>query len=142
MRRYLWIVLFFIVLLTPFVLRAFVGGGGQDAREATPHGDEKAVRLVVLSAMSEPIRTEFSEAFSRWRPGSTDFGMALIPCWTCQRRMICAGVRPYFAASSATSGASGTPSGRPSGLHACVAIPWSARYARIAGRGSAGESWI
>jgi len=66
MRRYLWIVLFFIVLLTPFVLRAFVGGGGQDAREATPHGDEKAVRLVVLSAMSEPIRTEFSEAFSRW----------------------------------------------------------------------------
>ena len=65
MRRYVWIILFFLVLLTPFVLRAFVSGG-DEAREATPQsrGDER--RLVVLSAMAEPIRTEFADAFSRW----------------------------------------------------------------------------
>jgi ABC-type Fe3+ transport system substrate-binding protein len=75
MRRYLWIVLFFIVLLTPFVLRAFVGGG--ETRDATPaeQQQETRARLVVLSAMSEPIRTEFSEAFSRWH--EEKFGQAV-----------------------------------------------------------------
>jgi ABC-type Fe3+ transport system substrate-binding protein len=64
MRRYLWIGLFFLVLLTPFVLRAFVGGQSHEATTTLPQGD--ALRLVVLTANAEPIRTEFADAFSRW----------------------------------------------------------------------------
>src|SRR5688572_9602713 len=65
MRRYAWIVLFFLVLLTPFVLRAFVSGG-DESREATPQARGDELRLVILTANAEPIRTEFADAFSRY----------------------------------------------------------------------------
>ncbi|MEA2709619.1 MAG: iron(III) transport system substrate-binding protein [Phycisphaerales bacterium] len=63
MKRYGWIVLFLVVLLTPFVLRAFVGGG---EAEATPEPPGKSLRLVVVTPHAEPIRSEFADAFSRW----------------------------------------------------------------------------
>ena len=66
MRRYLWIILFFVVLLTPFVLRAFVGEGGEARDAATPEPQGKSLRIVVLTANAEPIRSEFADAFSRW----------------------------------------------------------------------------
>jgi ABC-type Fe3+ transport system substrate-binding protein len=64
MRRYAWIILFVLVLLTPFVLRAFVSGPSGTRKTPQFKGDQ--LRLVILTANAEPIRTEFADAFSRW----------------------------------------------------------------------------
>ena len=60
MRRYLFILLFFITLITPFILRLGMGkssnvtvGGKQDT-------------LIVITAHFEGIRREFAEAFTEW----------------------------------------------------------------------------
>ena len=58
MRRYLLLVLFVIVLATPFVLRVALG------LQARP--EEYDLRLVIMSPHQEGIRREFQEAFSRW----------------------------------------------------------------------------
>jgi ABC-type Fe3+ transport system substrate-binding protein len=74
MRRYVWVVLFFVVLLAPLALRWAVGtaaapraaapvtggGGGGGGGEA---GD---ARVVIITPHAEPIRAEFARAFSRW----------------------------------------------------------------------------
>src|SRR5687767_2153570 len=60
MRRHSWIILVAIVLITPFVLRAFVSEGG------TPSTKAEKSRLIVLTPHAEPIRTEFADAFSDW----------------------------------------------------------------------------
>jgi ABC-type Fe3+ transport system substrate-binding protein len=59
MRRYGWIVLFVVVLVTPIVLRWGMG------KPAVAVG-EGELRLVIISAHNEGIRREFGEAFSRW----------------------------------------------------------------------------
>ena len=69
-RRQLWIILVAIVLITPFVLRAFVSEG------SAPSTRIEKSRLIVLTPHAEPIRTEFADAFSDWhqkRHGSPVF---------------------------------------------------------------------
>lgn len=59
MPRSLWVCLFLLVLVTPFVLRFAVG-----ANDESSHGDE--LRLVIITPHAETIRTEFADAFSDW----------------------------------------------------------------------------
>jgi ABC-type Fe3+ transport system substrate-binding protein len=61
MRRSIWITLFLIVLITPFLLRLAVGAGSQSQRV-----DRHSPRLIVVTPHAEAIRTEFGDAFSRW----------------------------------------------------------------------------
>ncbi|HEX3359272.1 MAG TPA: extracellular solute-binding protein [Tepidisphaeraceae bacterium] len=58
MRRYVFLILFLFVLVTPFALRRLYG----TAKEANSSGRE----LVILSSHVEGIRREFAEAFCRW----------------------------------------------------------------------------
>jgi iron(III) transport system substrate-binding protein len=63
MRRYLYILLFFVVLAAPFVLRMVI------ARPSAPGhaGASRDVpRLIVLTPHNQDIRQEFAAAFSRW----------------------------------------------------------------------------
>ncbi|MEO6436501.1 MAG: extracellular solute-binding protein, partial [Tepidisphaeraceae bacterium] len=60
MPRSLWLTLFFIVLLTPFVLRWAIGSA------ARPSGARDELRLVIITPHAESIRTEFADAFSAW----------------------------------------------------------------------------
>ena len=62
MRRYLWPTLFVLILLTPLVLRWAIGVSSAPL----PADDEKRLRLVVISAHGESIRTEFADAFDAW----------------------------------------------------------------------------
>ena len=61
MRRYLWVALFAVVLVTPFVLRVGMGRGS-----AVQLDREKRLRLVVITPHAETIRTEFADAFDDW----------------------------------------------------------------------------
>lgn len=76
MRRYLYLLLFFIVLAAPFVLRLVV------ARPSVPgqaSASLDAPRLIVLTPHNQDIRREFAVAFSRWhqatygRPVAMDY---------------------------------------------------------------------
>lgn len=66
MRRYLWISLFALVLVTPFVLRWAVAVPAQAGAKSRPAPTGDALRLVVVTPHAESIRTEFAEAFSAW----------------------------------------------------------------------------
>jgi ABC-type Fe3+ transport system substrate-binding protein len=59
MKRYRFLILFVIVLVTPFVLRTATG-----TRSASPGGD--ALRLVIVTPHVEGIRREFADGFSHW----------------------------------------------------------------------------
>jgi hypothetical protein len=62
MRRYAFLILFVVVLVTPFLLRLAVGTGADgraDRRDASR-------RIVVITPHAEGIRREFQEAFSAW----------------------------------------------------------------------------
>ena len=61
MQRYLLIVLFLIVLVSPFVLRAALTSGDSAATPAAGAG-----RLVIVTPHNQDIRREFERAFSRW----------------------------------------------------------------------------
>ena len=61
MSRYLLIVLFLIVLVSPFVLRAALTSGDATATPAAG-----AQRLVIVTPHNQDIRREFERAFSRW----------------------------------------------------------------------------
>jgi ABC-type Fe3+ transport system substrate-binding protein len=61
MRRYTTLILFCIVLVTPFVLRAALG-----LRSTPGPASSNALRLVIISPHQEGIRREFGSAFSRW----------------------------------------------------------------------------
>jgi iron(III) transport system substrate-binding protein len=61
MQRYLYIILFFLVLLTPFVLRLAVTRG-----TAAPVAGRDARRLVVVTPHNQDIRREFARAFNQW----------------------------------------------------------------------------
>lgn len=60
MRRYVFVILFFVVLVTPFVLRAIYGTTG-----ATTQSPD-AMQLIIVTSHVEGIRREFAEAFSAW----------------------------------------------------------------------------
>ena len=70
MRRYTFIVLFFLVLAAPFVLRAVVKPGDSAARTARGRP-----RLVVITPNNQDIRREFARAFSEWH--QAHFGTAV-----------------------------------------------------------------
>jgi iron(III) transport system substrate-binding protein len=59
-RRYLFVILFVIVLAAPFILRAVVKTN--DAARATAG----ALRLVVITPHNQDIRREFARAFNAW----------------------------------------------------------------------------
>ena len=61
MKKYGFIVLFLVVLATPFALRLAVTRGGGAGRVG---GD--AARLVVITPHNQDIRREFARAFSDW----------------------------------------------------------------------------
>src|SRR4051794_7599339 len=58
MRRYGFVILFLVVLITPFILRNLYGTTDSN-RSAGPE-------LVIISSHVEGIRREFGEAFSHW----------------------------------------------------------------------------
>lgn len=61
MRRYLYILLFGIVLVAPFVLRAVMLTG-----QASAASEGDAFRLIVVTPHNQDIRREFARAFSEW----------------------------------------------------------------------------
>ena len=63
--------------------------------------------------------------FSRMRSAWLLFGIGIDPCSTCQRRMTCAGVRPFRIATFAITGSSNAIR-RPIGQWATKAVPRSA----------------
>src|SRR5277367_6433976 len=73
MRIWSYILLFFIILLTPFMLRRVVGSA--PAADLGSNGD----RLVIVTPHTPDIRREFASAFSQWHqahygsPVSLDF---------------------------------------------------------------------
>jgi ABC-type Fe3+ transport system substrate-binding protein len=58
MRRYLFPILFLVVLVTPFILKNLYGTASTDSSS----GKE----LVIITSHVEGIRREFGDAFSRW----------------------------------------------------------------------------
>ena len=60
MRRWIPVILFFVVLITPFVLKKLYG----TASSVAP--SKNSLKLVIVSAHVEGIRREFAEAFSKW----------------------------------------------------------------------------
>lgn len=70
MRRYGLVILFLLVLVTPFVLRWAMGVAG--------HANESSAdipALVIITPHGEPIRREFADAFSDWH--RQQFGSAV-----------------------------------------------------------------
>ncbi len=59
-RRALPVVLFFLLLGVPFLLRAVMSAGTTNAPS------QAVARVIVISPHAEPIRTEFADAFSLW----------------------------------------------------------------------------
>lgn len=60
MRIYVWLILFGVVLVAPFVLRLGIGG------DEGPRLETGQLRLVVLTPHNADIRREFAHAFDRW----------------------------------------------------------------------------
>lgn len=64
MRRYIFILLFFLVLITPFVVRLVMGR--TDDRSAAPVRPGEAHELVIVTPHTQDIRRAFAAAFSDW----------------------------------------------------------------------------
>src|SRR2546421_11566925 len=60
MRRYLFIILFFVVLATPFALRVVLG------KTSTTTTGTSADTIIIITPHSEGIRREFKDAFTPW----------------------------------------------------------------------------
>ncbi len=61
MRRYLFVILFALVLALPFALRAVIR-----APEVALPADSGADRLVIVTPHNQDIRREFAQAFDQW----------------------------------------------------------------------------
>ncbi len=61
MRRYVFILLVFVVLVTPFILQRVLGRGAQHQAAA-----DAAHTIIVITAHNEGIRREFRDAFVAW----------------------------------------------------------------------------
>jgi hypothetical protein len=86
------------------------------------------------------VRLQFEvEDRQAMRVGSAVFGMTTSPFWMCQRSTTWAGVRPYLAATSPTTGSPSTPM---IGDHDSVTMPCASSNARCSRRWMAGEIWI
>ncbi len=87
MRRYTFVILFFVVLVTPFILRRAIGTPSGDP---LPPGDGSSagepLKLVIVTPHVESIRREFAQAFSAWH--QQKFGQPVDVEWR------------YFGASS------------------------------------------
>ena len=64
MRGYVWVILFLIVLVLPFVMRRVISESA--SRSATPSERVSARTLVVITPHNQDIRREFARAFSAW----------------------------------------------------------------------------
>src|SRR4051794_6529160 len=60
MRRYLYLILFLLVLVLPFLMRIAVIGG------APASGGGKTERLVIVTSHNQDIRRAFERAFNQW----------------------------------------------------------------------------
>jgi iron(III) transport system substrate-binding protein len=60
MRKYVFILLFFLTLITPFVLRRGLG------KTSVTSAGGKGETLIIITAHFEGIRREFAEAFTAW----------------------------------------------------------------------------
>jgi iron(III) transport system substrate-binding protein len=60
MKRYIWIILFLVVLIAPFIVRWATGS----SEVAAPPAD--AVKIVVVTPNTQEIRREFGRAFEAW----------------------------------------------------------------------------
>ncbi len=60
MRRYIFVILFFFVLTTPFVLKRLYGTAVQTGQSSD------SLQLIIVTPHVEGIRREFAEAFSEW----------------------------------------------------------------------------
>jgi ABC-type Fe3+ transport system substrate-binding protein len=63
-RRYVFVILFFVVLVTPFVLRKAVGTTSPQPKPVATSG--APLKLVIVTAHVEGIRREFDDAFVAW----------------------------------------------------------------------------
>ncbi|HEV7301768.1 MAG TPA: extracellular solute-binding protein [Tepidisphaeraceae bacterium] len=63
MRRYIWIILFFIVLVAPFVVRQLVA---KRADELPGANGSDALELTIVTPHNQDIRRAFAAAFSDW----------------------------------------------------------------------------
>jgi iron(III) transport system substrate-binding protein len=60
MKRYIWLILFAIVLIAPFIVRWATGA----SRVVEPPAD--AIKLVIVTPNTQEIRHEFGRAFEQW----------------------------------------------------------------------------
>ncbi len=63
MKRYVFIILFFLVLVAPFVVQRVVARGGGDDES---HASGDAPELVIVTPHNQDIRRTFARAFSDW----------------------------------------------------------------------------
>ncbi len=66
MRRYTSLILFFVVLIAPFVVRSIVARKAEPAAGAADSGGKPALDLVIVTPHNQDIRRVFAEAFSDW----------------------------------------------------------------------------
>jgi ABC-type Fe3+ transport system substrate-binding protein len=71
MRRYVYLILFFLVLVIPFVMRRVVAPAGGEVRSS----GGTVLRLVIITPHNQDIRREFAWAFSDWH--REHFGQAV-----------------------------------------------------------------
>src|SRR5215207_556798 len=72
MRRYVYLALFVLVLITPFVMRRLIAPPGLASAPAA----KNAPRLVVLTPHNQDIRREFALTFSAWH--RENFGVGVV----------------------------------------------------------------
>lgn len=65
MRAYLWITLFFIVLVAPFVVRQVVSRGDTKAEQSVS-AEAGALDLIVVTPHNQDVRRAFQTAFDEW----------------------------------------------------------------------------
>lgn len=76
MRRYIWIILFFIVLIAPFVVRQVM------SRSVDPADDESTatagLELVIVTPHNQDVRRAYSAAFDAWHRSRFGQGVRVI----------------------------------------------------------------
>jgi ABC-type Fe3+ transport system substrate-binding protein len=91
MRRYVFPILFVVVLVSPFLLRLAMG---VHSAAGSANGDEQ---LIIFTSHLEPIRREFGDAFSEWH--RKKFGTGVFIDY---RVLGSSDIVKYFDASKAT----------------------------------------
>ena len=73
MRRYVFLILFGVVLVAPFLLRWVIGAGSGTPSGASGDGQ----RLVVVTPHNQDIRREFARAFDAWHRANYGHGVVI-----------------------------------------------------------------